>query len=1077
MTANSSDRAARRLLFAAIFVSGLAGLMHEIVWAKMLVSLIGSTAHAQVAVLAVFMGGLALGAFVFGRRSDRRDRPLVTYARLEFLIAGYGLLLPWILAAAGKGYEALAPRLFEHGALLFALRFLLSLACVLLPAIWMGGTLPLLARFLVARVDGTRPAVAGLYAINNLGAVLGVGLAGFWTLAAFGILPSLAAAAAMNVLAGFLALRANARASAQVPEAPAESTTSEAHFTPTQYAVTLAALFACGFSAMGYEVLFTRVIALSFGSTTYSFTVMLMSFVTGIGIGSAIVSKLRVERPLWLFGASQLAVAVALLAVTPWVSRLPYWTGLLRIELGTEGAAFTLDQIAKSGMILLVLLVPTVCIGFGFPLVAAIQARSPGRVGGAVGSTYAWNTVGNVCGTVLTGLWLLPALGVVGAFHLELALNVAAGLLVLAVASEVSFARRASIAAVACVVVAAYAWLGQGWIDPINRSVDHLRLRAGPDPHDTPIAKARHASSSFATWQLAYVKRPEQYTRYFFGEDANATVMTWGDAEGVTLTVNTKPDASSFTDPAQSDITTQMLLAHLPMFFARETRSVLVIGHGSGITAGSAMLHEVERGDVVEISRGVLESDTLFAESNHHVLTDPRVRVWQEDGRTFMRTAPWTYDVIVSEPSNPWIAGIAGLFTRECFEEAKARLAPGGVLCVWFHEYEQSDASIQLVLRSIAAVFLHATLFEVLLDGDVVVLASNEPLEPDFARMEARFERPEIRRDLARLHAYDLATLFLFHAIPESRFAELAGSGPINTDDHQRLESMAAKALFHQETSHLVWQHHALLEPAATSEQLLDRYARWRAEQGDPLSKEELESVLRRAQLSLGPELGRPLLDALAVRIAAASPRSKAATRVARGATPALATLASTEAIERGIDRVQAGDVDGALACWRHAASLAETRPLVIANLAFGLNARGAFDAVITGLERALEDAPTSAFLWSLEAQLLDQAGEIPRAKTKYEKVVELDAQDASAWMRLGQICFGEGEVARATECYERALALRPTDWSLAIDLARMLAQVPGGRSRGMQVIQAALRIRPEDPELLRVREAVRGGQ
>jgi spermidine synthase len=394
-------RAARGLLLLAIFSSGLAGLMHEIVWAKMLVSLIGSTAHAQVAVLAVFMVGLAIGSVIFGRRVDQRRRPLRTYARLEFAIAGYGLLLPFVVRAAGAGYETLAPRFFEQGTWLFALRFVLSMSCVLLPAIWMGGTLPILARFLVLRVEGTRGGVARLYAWNNLGAVLGAGLAGFWTLSAFGILPSLALASGMNLLAAWLALRAEARAESPAPASsipvPAGEEARPVSAGPPSapsygraaYAVTLVALFATGFAAMGYEVLFTRVIALSYGSSSYSFTVMLMSFITGIGVGSAVVARWNVRRPLALFGASQLAVVVALVAMTPLVSRLPYWTGLLRISLGTDGSAFVIDQAAKAGLILLFLLVPTACLGFGFPLVAQIQSRSPARIGAVVGSTYA----------------------------------------------------------------------------------------------------------------------------------------------------------------------------------------------------------------------------------------------------------------------------------------------------------------------------------------------------------------------------------------------------------------------------------------------------------------------------------------------------------------------------------------------------------------------------------------------------------------------------------------------------------------------------------------------------------------
>jgi predicted membrane-bound spermidine synthase/tetratricopeptide (TPR) repeat protein len=1120
MSRSSPTRSARRALAAAIFLSGLAGLMHEIVWSKLLVSLIGSTAHAQVVVLTVFMGGLALGSFFFGGRSDRREKPLATYSRLEFLIAGYGLVLPFLLRAAGIGYEALATRFMEHGAELFALRFVLALLSVLLPAIWMGGTLPIVARFLVVRVESTRGAVAGLYALNNLGAVLGAWVAGFWTLEAFGIYPSLCIASAMNVAAGCIALMAGAPARESSAEKASDSSSvspesrdgedsgamSQSESTPSwlepnestrpqvarvapepvvaieerygraQYATTLAALFASGIAAMGYEVLFTRIIALAFGSSTHSFTVMVMSFVVGIGSGSAIVSRARVRRPLWLFGASQLAAAVALVAMTPLLSRLPYWIGLLRIDLGTEGSAFALYQAGKAGLILLFLLAPTICIGFGFPLVAQIQARSPEKIGAAVGSSYAWNTIGNVLGVVLTGLWLLPALGVAGAFHVHLALNVAAGAMVLAVSHEIALARRVAVAVAGAAALLVYALLGAHWIDPINRASDHLRMISGPDPNASALLRERHPASSFEAWKKQYVKLPDDFPLYRFDEDANATVLAYGSDDGVVLTVNTKPDATSFANVRGSDISTQMLLAHLPLLFAKGNKNVLVIGHGSGITAGSAMLHGEERGDVVEISRGVLEADALFAKDNHRVLSDPRVHVWQEDGRTFLRTAPWPYDAIISEPSNPWIAGIGGLFTRECFEEARARLAPGGVLCVWFHEYEQSDESIQLVMRTLQSVFPHCVLFEVLRDGDVIALASESPLDPDFARMEALFDRPELRRDLARMQVFDLASLFLFHAVPENNFAVLAGTGPINTDGHQRLEYMAAKAQFAHQNSSMVWSNHCLIHASgAAGEGMLDRYARWREQQGDPISREEWQAVRRRVLRSVDELDGKPILDALAKRIDSARPRSSPPKSTARGAEPELGTMSYMESNDRGVELMNAGDLDGAIRCWRHAVELDPKGPYAIGNLALGLRQKGQLPEAAHTIEAGIAASPKSAFLYPLAAQIVERAGDVDRARALLEKGVELDPDNTALLSQLALALIKANQVDRAIQCYERALALEPDSWQSAAMLAQLLARAPEGRVRAQLVIEEALRFHPDQPELAQVRDMING--
>ena len=320
--------AARGAILAAFFLSGFAGLMHQVIWAKLLVQLIGATAHAQATVLAVFMGGLAIGAVTFGRRADRRQRPLRTYVVLELAIGVYGLLLPLLVELTGFGYVALAERFFESSSLKLVLRIGLAILVVLAPAVWMGGTLPILAKHLIRAVQETRRHVADLYALNSFGAALGAGVAGFVALPSLGVYGSLVVASLLNLAAGALVWRPSARAASASAEksprrAKARSQTAPPVYRTDQYVVALVALALSGVAAMGYEVLFTRVIALAFGASAYSFSVMLVCFITGIALGSRVVSRIEVRNPLWLFGASQLAVVAALLIATPLVARLP----------------------------------------------------------------------------------------------------------------------------------------------------------------------------------------------------------------------------------------------------------------------------------------------------------------------------------------------------------------------------------------------------------------------------------------------------------------------------------------------------------------------------------------------------------------------------------------------------------------------------------------------------------------------------------------------------------------------------------------------------------------------------------
>jgi len=884
-----------RLVVLAFFLSGAAGLMHQVVWSRLLVGLIGATAHAQAVVLAVFMGGLAIGAAWFGRRVDRRGAPLTTYVRLELLIAGSCLLIPLLLMAAGWAYLLAAERLFEAGAVKLVLRLLLAVAVVLFPAVLMGATLPVLARYLIGRPDETQRQVARLYGLNSLGAVLGAGIGGFITLPLMGTYASLVVASALNVVAAVVLWPAARRERAAAVSAGAEGAPSRApdplpdpdapRYRSDQYLITLVALALSGFAAMGYEVLFVRVIALSFGLSVHSFTVMLMSFIAGISLGSLIIARVKVRRPLWLLGASQLAVAVALIAVSPLVARLPYYVGLLRIELrGTEGG-FELFQFAKAALCLAVLLVPTTCLGFCFPLVAQIQVRRSSRIGSHVGSTYAWNTVGNVFGAIGTSLVLLPLLGTLGSFHFNVALNLVAGIGLLLVAGEAGLVRRLAAGGIAAGATALYLAVGTGWVDSLVLARNQHRLNERPD-----AAGAPDPTSSFAAWRKAFVIDPEAGSHFMHEEDAHTSVLVYGDGRQIRLYVNGKPDAST-----GGDLPTQMFLAHLPLMLRPEAKSLLVIGHGSGITAGSALRHPIERADIVEISRGVFAADAMFTDFNYDVLADPRVTAYVEDGQSFLRAVPRTYDLIISEPSNPWITGVAGLFTVEYFEAVRSRLSADGAATIWFHEYEQSKSTVEMVVRTIASVFPYVEVFRAHNFADMIVVASEEPLEPDFAAMEDRFDTMAVRNDLARIGITNLGALILHHTMSNERMRRLVPPGPLNTAAHQRLEYAAARAFFDDVSSTFLRDADGIYQQRPPeADTLMARYAAYREAAGEPITREEMLEIAQNADYLGGPS--RHAATVVRALADGSPPATRTPSRPARGAVADPATMGLFEA-------------------------------------------------------------------------------------------------------------------------------------------------------------------------------------
>ncbi len=845
--------AGRRAALGAFFCSGAAGVMHEVVWSRQLVRLIGAESHAQAVSLAVFMAGLAAGALLARRRADG-EHPLRDYARLEVLIAAYALLIPLLLAAAGAGYLALARALFPHAAAGLAIRFALTMLVVAPPAILMGATLPLLAAA-VARGSTAplRGKLSALYAANCAGAVAGTATAGFLALPLTGIWGALALAAAANLAAAALVARFVRRQPPAVPIEPAPSW-------PDRPVPAIPLFFALGLSglcAMGYEVLFVRVVALAMGSSAHAFTVMLIAFITGIAAGSALLARLRIQSSPRNLAVCQLATVVAFVAATPLLARLPYLIDVLRVRLQHTTGGFQLHLLLSALLFLAVLLVPTALLGFAFPIVADLQARRGHRTGASVGAAYAASTAGNVAGVFLTSLALLPRLGLERSFSVLWILQVAAALALLIPALQRPFVAAAVAGrrwlvplalAITAAVATAHLLRGRGWTETLTLVPDHFLLREGPRPDASPAERARHPSASLAAWRRRYLlpDNAGRFEQILLAEDAHVSAVAFGPdrRQGGTcyLAVNNKTDAST-----RDDLETQLLLGHAPMFLVPRARTALVIGHGVGITAGAVLRHQPQHLDLVEISPAVLRLDPLFANENDYVLTDPRVSVHVDDGQSFVRATPTRYDVIISEPSNPWIAGIGDLFTVDFFRAVRDKLAPGGAFTFWFHTYAQTDDTTRLLLRSLGAVFSHVQLFSDSQIGNIIAVAAIAPLPLDFARAEQRFADPAVSRDLERIQVPSLAALLTLHRRTQAFPWPEVGPGPVNTSAHERLRYAAPRALFFGWSSFFIEQHDPLLLDAVAgtppTASLFEQYVAWRASRGDPMRAIEYETA------------------------------------------------------------------------------------------------------------------------------------------------------------------------------------------------------------------------------------------
>jgi spermidine synthase len=756
---------------ACFFLSGATGLVYEVLWIRMLGLVFGHTVFAVTTVLAAFMAGLGLGSWVFGRIADRQRRPLRLYGLLEIGVGAFCLLVPLLLPVVESLYRALA-RGLGLSFLAFSLaQFALILLLLLPPTTLMGATLPVLSRLFATDTASLGRRVGFLYALNTLGAVVGTGLAGYVLLPVLGMQATLALAAAVNLIVGGLLVLADRRL--VPPAAPSVEPPPEAAPIDSAALLTTVGLGVAGAASMIYQVAWTRALSLVLGSSTYAFTAMLLAFLLGLALGSALFSRVFGARRLGpaAFGLVQLGVGVAALGILPVFERLP--DVVVRALAVSLAPGFVLA--VQATVAIAAMLAPTLLIGAGFPCAVQAVARGPARVGGDVGRLYAINTLGAIVGTVVGGFVLIPLVGAHGALKIAVAVNLALGA-VLVVAGRRALAPWPALAAAAlAVVVVAGLVLVPAW----NPSV----MAAGAAVYARqyqPFAGRGGLARATADTQLL-----------FYRDGLTATVSVHREGPTTLMRVNGKTDASNGVDMHM-----QLMLGHLPMLLHPDARSVLVIGLGSGVTAGAVAAHPVERVDVVEIEPAVVEASAFFRRENREALRDARVHLAIGDARNFLLARDRRWDVIVSEPSNPWIGGVATLFSQEFYALARSRLTPGGVMVQWIDGYTIRPEDLKMVVKTFRTAFPATTVWHAHGVADFILVGALQPRPLDLGRVKTAWSAsPVLREDFSRL-GFRAPWAFLADfllAAPDA--ARLTLGADLNTDDLLPLEFSAPKSL------------------------------------------------------------------------------------------------------------------------------------------------------------------------------------------------------------------------------------------------------------------------------------------
>ena len=765
---------------ALLLGSGCCALIYQIAWIREFRLIFGASTAASAAVLAIFIGGLGLGGWLLGRRADAHPRPILFYAQLESVVAVSAALSPLLLMLVRELY------VFAGGTPRLGLvagtvgRLVLSGLVLAIPTVAMGGTLPAAARGATHYGDVRRQDVAALYALNALGAVIGCVVATFFMLEAFGNRQTLWLAAAINLLIAMLARQLD-RSIGAAPEAtatePATREALEAQEGQAPASFVLIASGVVGFAFFLMELVWYRMLGPLLGGTVFTFSLILAIALTGIGLGGLVYALVGSNRAPSLrgFAWSCLLEAAAMATAYALGDRL----AVLALVLQPLGHASFAAQVAAWTVISAIAVLPAAMIaGYQFPMLIALLGRGRTNVGRQIGLAYAANTAGAIVGSLAGGFGLLPWLSAPGAWEFATLSLVVLG--AGAVALSAAWRSIRTLVPHTAVAAATLALLAATGPTAVWR---HSGIGAG---------RARLTGISSAN-QLKAWSNTERRMVVWDGDGTESSVALARSSSGYAFIVNGKSDGS-----ARGDAGTQVMMGLLGPILNPNARRSLVIGLGTGSTAGwLGAIPAMERVDVVELEPLVLDVARACRDVNRDVMDNPKVHVKIGDARETLLTTTDTYDVIASEPSNPFRAGVASLFTSEYYRAASDRLTPDGLFIQWVQGYEIDSRTLRTVYATMASAFPYVETWETTVD-DLVLVGSKRPLVHHTSQLAARIQEEPFRSALQDAwRVVDLNGLFAHYVagVPLTRAIAAAPDVEINTDDRNVVEFGLARSV------------------------------------------------------------------------------------------------------------------------------------------------------------------------------------------------------------------------------------------------------------------------------------------
>jgi spermidine synthase len=776
------DRAIKLLIPLFVF-SGATSLVYETIWERQLHLIFGTSQVAVSTVLAAFMTGLAMGSFGGAKWADKVKKPIMAYALLELCIGIYALIFPVLLDMVRpvylEFYHTVQPSQLGFAAFQF-----LILGILLLPATFcMGMTLPLLARFATTHTQEAGEKIGRLYGANTIGAVVGTGLAGFVMLPKLGLSTTTMVTAGGNLLLCIGALML-ARTVGELDAGPTEAEDEQSGWGVSSLAIV--AMLA-GMASLMHEVAWFRVFSLILGASAYAFSIMLFSFLLGIGIGGWKGGKWADK--LYADGGFKrvvmnLALVEAGVACLTWLAmwlfgELP-WLFVVIYDLLGESAL--LLWTGKLLLAMLVMVPPALLMGTAFPLLVRAAAGESLALGKPVGRLYGWNTLGAILGASLGGLVIMPWLYVRGTIMLAICINLLAAGIAYFRAADRPIAQPVYVRGVLGVV-------GGGlFLMLLAAPWNPLLMTAGTYKYVYQLNDRTRAG--------VYEQNVEPYDLLYYAEGLTSVVTVAEHREDGdrVLANNGKIDASN-----KSDMPTQVLVSHMPFFYRPEAEKILMVGLAAGYSAGAVVLHSGPTDiDLVEIEGTIIPASRFFDEWNHRPLEDPRVNMIVNDARNELNLQePGTYDLIISEPSNPWLTGVSNLFTQEYFELGKSRLSNGGIWSQWIQLYGMNTEDLRSLLGTFSDTYKYVHMYSTIYDADLVLVGSDSPLKLDADTFQAEIDRnPLLKKELDEIEVFSAFDVLARFRLTRDELQTISEGVERNTDDNMRIEYSAPLNLY-----------------------------------------------------------------------------------------------------------------------------------------------------------------------------------------------------------------------------------------------------------------------------------------